>query len=1002
MKKLTVIISAMLLSLSAVSFAAENPFTVKSGLYFSEQWGLYIANIVEKDGKISNVIIDRLANGKSSKELKDNYGIKRVSTINKDWWEQAAYYERWVADNGLEAVKTDDKGHALNPDLISGATINVAELSVAVKNAQDGKTEDNGYSIKTETSYSNEQGLNITNIIMKDGEIINTLEVQTDSTVKAISQDEATATVKQGKLRGETSDGLRIFRGIPYAEPPIGQLRWHSPVPPKSWKGVRDATNFGNRSFSALTNDQQQGSPRSEDCLYLNVWTPAKTQSEKLPVMVWIHGGGFQFGSGEEPAYEGSNLARKGIVVVTLNYRLGVMGFFAHPELDGEGASGNYGLQDQIAALKWVKENIASFGGDPDNVTLFGESAGAMSIGILMASPLAHGLFHKAICESGALWDGYVGPLESFEEAHRRGENFMNAMGAKSINELRAMPAEKLNDAARWDFSTNPIVTAFSPNVDNYVLHDFPGAVYARSEQMNIPLLAGWQEAEYFPFKALALPHNNPEEFRTEAAKMFGEDRMQEFTRLYPIEDTEHSAFELTSDYTISEQTFYILERQSKLNVPVYGYEFTYTSPYSPIASHIVDMPFVFGTLTNQYIFGGKSAQPSQTDRDFSEIIMSYWTNFAKTGNPNAEGLPAWPDYREGLIMDLGNKVEARKNNKLDRFNFIGSFRNDGVFPLRWRKPKTITLTYSDHEPLGNMRTRFLNDVFFPAVERESKGRVKINPVWNGEICISYENLNTVKDGSRAQITVVVPEYSMKELPLHQLFKSFPTGPSGQKQVEFFRRVYDEVPELSHELEAQNIHPIIIATGYPAAFFSLKPMNELRDIKGQNWRSASFWHKDFLANAGATPVTIPWGQGVYDALDNGILDGLIVNIDSGYDLKAHNAAPNILVSKRLWLGHEYIIAMNKSVWDSLSYDDRKAIERAAESSYKVLGGIMDERFTWQLETLKADGADYRLLTDDEADFWEQTTGYEAIQDKYIAEHDNAENVIDGIRRLINE
>ena len=317
-------------------------------------------------------------------------------------------------------------------------------------------------------------------------------------------------------------------------------------------------------------------------------------------------------------------------------------------------------------------------------------------------------------------------------------------------------------------------------------------------------------------------------------------------------------------------------------------------------------------------------------------------------------------------------------------------------------KQGNLTLTYSDHEPLGNMRTKFLNDVFFPAVERETKGHVKINLVWNGEISISYENLNTVKDGSRAQITAVVPEYSMKELPLHQLFKSFPTGPSGQKQVEFFRRVYDEVPELSRELEAQNIHPIIIATGYPAAFFSLKPLETLRDIKGQRWRSASFWHKDFLANAGATPVTIPWGQGVYDALDNGTLDGLIVNIDSGYDLNAHKTAPNILASKKLWLGHEYIIAMNKDVWEKLPDEDKKAIERAAESSYKVLGRIMDESFSRMLETLRADGASVRLLSDEEVSYWENETGYKTIQEKYIAGHNNVGSVLDGIRRVMNE
>ena len=228
-----------------------------------------------------------------------------------------------------------------------------------------------------------------------------------------------------------------------------------------------------------------------------------------------------------------------------------------------------------------------------------------------------------------------------------------------------------------------------------------------------------------------------------------------------------------------------------------------------------------------------------------------------------------------------------------------------------------MKLMYSDHEPLGNMRTTFLNDVFFPAVERESHGRIKINPHWNVEISTGYDALKAVQE-KRADLAVVVPEYCMKNLHLHQLFKSFPTGPTGQKQVDFFRKVYSKIPELAQELEANNLHPAILATGYPAAFFSAKPLTQLDDIKGQKWRSASFWHKDFLTNAGAEPITMPWGQGVSDALAEGTLDGLIVNIDSGYDIKAYKPAPNILAHKDLWLGHEYIIGMNKFVWDSLS------------------------------------------------------------------------------------
>lgn len=310
-------------------------------------------------------------------------------------------------------------------------------------------------------------------------------------------------------------------------------------------------------------------------------------------------------------------------------------------------------------------------------------------------------------------------------------------------------------------------------------------------------------------------------------------------------------------------------------------------------------------------------------------------------------------------------------------------------------------LTYSDHEPLGNMRTRFLNDVFFRAIEKESNGHIKIDSHWNGEISISYDALKTVKEGTKAQITVIVPEYCMKELPLHQIFKSFPTGPAGQEQVNFFRGIYDEIPELMKEIDTQNLHVIFVATGYPAAFFSSKPLRNLKDIRGQKWRSASFWHKDFLTNAGAIPITMAWGQGVFDALNDGTLDGLMVNVDSGYDINAHKAAPHILTSQRLWLGHEYIIAMNKSVWESLSENDRRAIESAAESSYSLLGDVMNEAYTRQLNVLRSDGADVRVMTDEEVSFWEETTNYREIQNKYVSEHDNAVSVIEAVRKRIN-
>ena len=308
----------------------------------------------------------------------------------------------------------------------------------------------------------------------------------------------------------------------------------------------------------------------------------------------------------------------------------------------------------------------------------------------------------------------------------------------------------------------------------------------------------------------------------------------------------------------------------------------------------------------------------------------------------------------------------------------------------------TTSLTYSDHEPLWNMRTTFLNDVFFPAVEKESRGRVKILPHWNAEICTGYDAVKAINAGS-ADLAVVVPEYDMKALHLHQLFKSFPTGPAGQEQVEFFRRVYTEIPGLTAELEANNLQAVLVATGYPAAFFSAKPLKSLHDIKGQRWRSASFWHKDFLSNAGAEPVTMSWGPGVSDALNEGTLDGLIVNIDSGYDIKAHKPAQNILVSPRLWLGHEYIIAMNKAVWDGLADADKDAVARAAESSYSRLGGVMDASLVRQIEVLREDGANVRIMTDEEVDFWENATNYEAIQDKWTSGDEQAAGVLKALQ-----
>ncbi len=497
--------------------------------------------------------------------------------------------------------------------------------------------------------------------------------------------------MKEGTVRGIPRDehGVLAFKGIPYATPPTGSLRWRAPQPLPTWAGVRDATQFGASCWSAWVENPTPILPQSEDCLYLNIWTAASRSYERRPVMVWIHGGGFEFGSSAEPSYDGSQLAQKGVIIVSFNYRVGVFGFLAHPELDEEAPSGNYGLQDQIAALRWVKANIAKFGGDPHNVTVFGESAGAHAVGILVASPLTRGLIHKAVGESGAFWDSEHGPMSTFDEARARGTAFAQHLGAASISDLRALPAEQVNAAATWNFTLDPVAKAFSPSVDRYVVPEVPATRYLQGEQLNIPLLAGWNAAEFWPFRLNALPHQTAQEFRQAAEQMFGKDRLPEFLKLYPADNdaqATESAYELIGDLKISEQTWEWLELQQRSSsAPVYGYHFTYTSPYVPIASHLVEVPFVFGTLTPQTLVGS-TTPPDETDRDLSETIMSYWVNFAKRGDPNGPCLPYWPPYdSRGLVQELGKTVEPKTNLQAARFRFLASYRSNGVLPIAWR-----------------------------------------------------------------------------------------------------------------------------------------------------------------------------------------------------------------------------------------------------------------------------------------------------------------------------
>jgi TRAP-type C4-dicarboxylate transport system substrate-binding protein len=330
-----------------------------------------------------------------------------------------------------------------------------------------------------------------------------------------------------------------------------------------------------------------------------------------------------------------------------------------------------------------------------------------------------------------------------------------------------------------------------------------------------------------------------------------------------------------------------------------------------------------------------------------------------------------------------------------------------GAFLMPVTASAQKTLRYSDHEPLGNMRTTFIKDVFFAAIERESNGRLKIEDHWNSKLATGYDALALVSGGSAADLAVVVPEYKADAMPLHQIFKGFPVGPSGDKQVAFFRRVYAEVPAFPAELANNNVVNILSATGYPVAFFSIKPLTTLEDIKGSKWRTASFWHRDFLRNAGAEVVSMPWGPGIFQAMQARTLEGLMVNIDSGYDLKVHLAAPHALASKELWLGHLYPVAINRKTWDGLPKEDRDAIQRAAECAYKGLGAVMDKSFDAMVSEIRKEGVQIRALDGSEVTSFAAATRFHDVQTAWVKEQEAKGNkdagaTLEAIRALISD
>src|SRR5580692_9733100 len=415
-----------------------------------------------------------------------------------------------------------------------------------------------------------------------------------------------------GTVEGKDEGAVRAFLGIPYAAPPVGNLRWKPPAAAASWTGVRKATEFGNHCMQGkVYGDMNFRDPGgSEDCLFLNVWVPTKPSGSKLPVMVWIYGGGFAAGSTSEARQDGAHLAQQGVIVVSMNYRLGVFGFFVHPELakeSGHNAAGNYGLLDQTAALRWVHENIAAFGGDPANVTIFGESAGSFSVSAQMASPLAKGLFHKAIGESGGAF--YSGGL-SFEPRSVREEKDVLAvstkLGVSRLAELRALPAQKMLDAfappQSQDFD-------FGPDVDGYFLPEPVPAIFAAGKQNDVPMLAGWNHDEGSFEIAFSPQKPTADNMKAMAQKDFG-DKADEFLKLYPIDTDQHvqrSAQDYAGDKFIAASTWEWIESQSKTGKqPIYRYRFDMTpfakDPNAPRlgAYHSAEIEYVFGQLDSK------------------------------------------------------------------------------------------------------------------------------------------------------------------------------------------------------------------------------------------------------------------------------------------------------------------------------------------------------------------------------------------------------------------
>ena len=511
------------------------------------------------------------------------------------------------------------------------------------------------------------------------------------SAVLAETPDPAPIRTENGFVRGQNENGLTVYRGIPFAAPPVGERRWRAPEPVGSWDGTRRADQFAPACMQLTRDNAVVGSsalPVSEDCLYLNIWTPAKSASGQLPVMVWLPGGGFIAGATSTPTYGGDNLARKGVVVVSVAYRIGAFGFLATPELSAESGghgSGNYGLLDQIAALKWVQRNIAAFGGDPNRVTVFGESAGGIAVSMLAASNLAKGLFVGAISESG----GSFAPARQSEEggenvmslplAERIGREFLDGLGAHSLAEARQLPAKAVVDAA------GSAPNRFWPTLDGYVIADDQYELYRAGKFNDTPVLIGTNSDEGAIF-AQTMTAQGYAQF---VKAGFG-DFADRILNAYPAGSPEQSLRSFRNVYretAFAWHTWAWADLQSRIGKgKVFVYYFDHRPPYPNVppyqnwgAAHGGELSYVFGHHERP------SLAWTPTDMALADAISTYWVNFAKTGDPNGAGLPAWPAFSptDPAAMHFTDKPAAGPYPNLEKLRLWDNY-------YAWRRGEKV------------------------------------------------------------------------------------------------------------------------------------------------------------------------------------------------------------------------------------------------------------------------------------------------------------------------